>query len=143
MKRFLIYLSIGFFIFSIGANCYAGGSFKISWGGGDHQDDGHYHKKKGGPPPHAPAHGYRAKYKYRYYPDSRVYHCAEKGVYFWLRGDDWEVGASLPLNLQNSLTNYVSLELDTEKPYVHHAEHARNYPVKKLKKKHKKKHKKL
>jgi hypothetical protein len=25
-------------------------------------------KSKGGPPPHAPAHGYRAKYSYRYYP---------------------------------------------------------------------------
>lgn len=138
MKRFMICLSICFFLFSFGTSCYAGGSFKITWGGGDHQEDGRNHKKKGGPPPHAPAHGYRAKYKYRYYPDTKVYHCAERGLYFWLKGDNWEVGASLPLSLKSSSIDYVSLEIDTDKPYIYHAEHKKKHPSKKFKKKHKK-----
>lgn len=136
MKRFIIYLSICFFIFSFGTSCYAGGSLKISWGGGDKKETGRYRKQKGGPPPHAPAHGYRAKYKYRYYPDTRVYHCAERGLYFWLKGDNWEVGASLPLNLKDNSIDYVSLEIDTDKPYIYHAEHQKKHPPKKFKKKH-------
>ena len=138
MKRFIVCLSIVSFIFFYGISCFAGGSFTIRWGGGESPKEKQFHKKKGGPPPHAQAHGYRSKYKYRYYPNCKVYHCAEKGLYFWLKGDDWEVGASLPNYLQNSLGGFVSLELDTDKPYIHNAEHVKKHPPRKLKKKHKK-----
>jgi hypothetical protein len=46
-------------------------------------------KPKGGPPPHAPAHGYRAKYSYRYYPSSYVYFDVSRKCYFYLDGDNW------------------------------------------------------
>ena len=100
----------------------------------------HEHKnKKGGPPAHAPAHGYRAKHKYRYYPDSSVYHDLKRGLYFYIKGGNWEVGASLPYNLQMGLGDSVTLELETDKPYTHHADHAKQYPPGKMKKsKHKK-----
>ncbi|MGV7225095.1 MAG: hypothetical protein ACQ9MH_26715 [Nitrospinales bacterium] len=103
----------------------------------------HKHKhKKGGPPAHAKAHGYRAKHKYRYYPDCSVYHDTGRGLYFYIKGGNWEVGASLPHNLQMGLGESVSLELDTDKPYTYHAEHVKQYPPEKVKKGKKKKNKK-
>lgn len=101
----------------------------------------HKHKK-GGPPAHAPAHGYRAKHKYHYYPDCSVYHDTDRGLYFYIKGDNWEVGATLPHNLQVGLGEYVSLELDTDRPYTYHDDHAKQYPPGKMKKDKNKKNKK-
>ena len=87
--------------------------------------------KNGGPPAQAPAHGYRAKHKYRYYPSQKVYHDTERGLYFYIKGDSWEVGASLPSHLKADLGESVILELETDKPYVHNAEHVKKYPSEK------------
>ena len=98
----------------------------------------HKHKKNG-PPAHAPAHGYRAKHQYRYFPSCKVYHDIDRGLYFYLKGDNWEVGASLPSHLKVGLGESVTIELDTDIPYVHNAEHIKKYPPKKSRsKKHKK-----
>ena len=103
----------------------------------------HKHKhKKNGPPAHAPAHGYRAKHKYRYYPDCAVYHDTARGLYFYIKGGNWEVGGSLPHNLQMGLGESVSLELDTDRPYTYHTDHAKQYPPGKKKKSKNKKNKK-
>jgi len=130
VKRWIISLAIGFFICAFGSNGFGGGSISVKWGkdegAASHQDG--YQQKKWGPPPHAPAHGYRAKYQYRYYPDCSVYHDTNRGLYFYLKGDNWEIGASLPGNLRMKLGDSVSLELDTDKPYIYHAEHVKQYP---------------
>ena len=68
------------------------------------------YKHHNGPPDHAPAHGYRAKYQYRYYPRCSVYRDAAREVYFYLKGKNWEVGLSLPSHLINDLGEYVSLD---------------------------------
>ena len=96
---------------------------------------------KKGPPAHAPAHGYRAKHRYWYYPSCSVYYDCGRKIYFYLRGDRWEVGASLPSHLQVRLGDSVNIEMDTDKPYIHHAEHVKMYPPGQLKKKPKKKYK--
>jgi len=90
------------------------------------------YKHHNGPPDHAPAHGYRAKYQYRYYPRCRVYHDAARGVYFYLKGENWEVGISLPSHLKNDLGEYVSLELETDKPYLFNEKHNKKYSSKQL-----------
>ena len=107
------------------------------------KSDHKHHQKKGGPPAHAKAHGYRAKHKYRYYPDCSVYYDTERGLYFYIKGDSWEVGASLPNHLQIRLGESVNLELDTDRPYTLHADHIKAYPPGKKNKKDKikKKHK--
>ncbi len=97
------------------------------------ENDSGYHEaenkhKKEGPPAHAPAHGYRAKHKYRYYPDCSVYHDAERGLYFYVKWGNWEVSASLPDNLKMELGEYVSLELDTDRPYLYYDDHLKQYP---------------
>ena len=95
-------------------------------------------KPKGGPPAHAPAHGYRAKHHYRYYPSCYVYFDVSRKCYFYLSGDRWKVSASLPVHMRVQLGNYVSIEMDTDRPYTKFKEHKTKYPPGQLKKKKKK-----
>jgi hypothetical protein len=148
IKRLAICFAIGFFTVSVlfAAGC-APKKVKVVYKDGNqgYSEVGHKHEyeKKGGPPPHAPAHGYRAKhqYQYRYYPSRSVYYDTGRGLYFYLKGNNWEVGVSLPNNLRVELGDSVSIELDTDKPYIYHAEHVKKYPPGQMKKKHKKKNK--
>jgi hypothetical protein len=89
---------------------------------------------KKAPLPHAPAHGHRAKYNYRYYPVPEVYFDVQRRMYFYFEGDNWKMSASLPRNLHLELSNFVNIEMDTARPYVKHKEHKRKYPPGKFKK---------
>jgi hypothetical protein len=134
IKKLFITFLIGFFVFSFNGNVFAGGGLSIKWGKGSdsHQPKSAKNHKKGGPPAHAPAYGYRAKHQYRYYPSSSVYYDTGRGLYFYLKGEHWEVGASLPNSLRMGLGDSVSIELDTDKPYNHYKEHVKKYPPKKI-----------
>ena len=57
-----------------------------------------------------------------------VYYDDARRLYFFLKGDNWEVGASLPTGLKADLGDYVSIEMDTDKPYLHYSEHVKQYP---------------
>jgi hypothetical protein len=119
MKRAGFFLTITVLVLFFASAALASGAIAIQWGDNTNSpsSDGGDYKKKGGPPPHAPAHGYRGKHQYRYYPNCNVYHDASRGVYFYLKGDGWAVGASLPLDLQSNLGASVNLDMDTDKPY--------------------------
>jgi hypothetical protein len=95
--------------------------------------------KKGGPPPWAPAHGYRAKHRYRYYSSSRVYYENERGIYFYYRNGEWHVSVSLPSSIQIDVNDYITLEMDNDKPYEWDHEVIKKYPPGQLKKKNKEK----
>ena len=131
LKLLICFILVVFFNTSLQAD----GSFTLKWGKDSEpaQQQAKQDQKNVGPPAHAPAHGYRAKHQYRYYPDQKVYHDAERGLYFYLKGDNWEVGASLPSPLRSALGGSVTMELDTDKPYVFNAEHVKKYPPKKAK----------
>lgn len=91
-----------------------------------------------GPPPWAPAHGYRAKQKYLFFPDCPAYYDTDRGVYFYLEGDNWVVSVSLPDRLSLKAGTQVVLEIETDKPYLYYEDHKRKYPPghsKKFKKK--------
>lgn len=120
------------------------GSFSFSWGDvlTKEQSPTVVKTKKNGPPAHAPAHGYRAKHQYRYFPSSSVYHDADRGLYFYLSGSNWTVAASLPHDLRAQLGNSVSIEMDSGKPYIHYDQHRKQYPPGQMKKMHKNKNKK-
>jgi len=90
--------------------------------------------EKGGPPPWAPAHGYRAKYKYRYYPSHHVYHDSERGLYFYYENGRWQVSVSLPSSIRIHADDYVTLGMDTDKPYEFDDEVVKRYPPGQLKK---------
>jgi hypothetical protein len=82
--------------------------------------------RRGGPPPWAPAHGRRAKdaqYRYYYYPASGVYMNVSTGNYFYLNGGTWQVAMTLPSTVVLDSRNYVSLELETDRPFLYYNEH--------------------
>lgn len=89
---------------------------------------------KNGPPAHAPAHGYRAKHRYRYYPSCSVYFDIGRAVYFYLEGGSWRVSVELPGRLRVRLGRSVEIEMDTDKPYLEHGHHKQKYPPGQLKK---------
>lgn len=90
-----------------------------------------------GPPPWAPAHGYRAKFTYRYYPSSLVYFNIEKGVYFYLSNGVWVNSYYLPQTISIAPDGYVILKMDVDKPYTFHKDVVKRHPpgLKKKKKK--------
>ena len=129
-------------LFFLSACATTGGGISYQWDNGVGDDHPHEVKKtKGGPPPHAPAHGYRAKYHYRYYPSCSVYYDTYRELYFYLVGDNWRVDVSLPHGLHVDRQAYVSIEMDSDKPYTRYKEHKRKYPPGQAKKWGKKKHK--
>ena len=78
---------------------------------------------KHGPPDHAPAHGYRAKHNYRYYPAKEVYYDIERRIYFYIEGDVWVSDALLPYQLRVSLGDYETVEIYSDTPYEYHKKH--------------------
>jgi hypothetical protein len=89
---------------------------------------------KGGPPPWAPAHGRRAKYHYYYYPDAYIYFDTGRRIYFYYQDNQWQVSESLPAGVRITVGDYVTLEMDTDKPYQFHSDVIKSYPPGQLKK---------
>ena len=130
----LIICSIAIFIHgctTMGATVHSGPN--------DQSGYGHPPVAKSGPPAHAPAHGYRAKHRYQYYPTCSVYFDTGRAIYFYLEGDNWRVSVELPEYLRVRLGGYVVVEMDTDRPYLHNKKHKNKYPPGQLKKKKSKK----
>jgi hypothetical protein len=87
-----------------------------------------------GPPPWAPAHGYRAKHKYRYYRDAQVYFDTGRSLYFYLSGGTWRSSVRLPSHISIA-GSYVELDMDTDTPYKFHKDVKGHYPPGQMKKK--------
>ena len=83
---------------------------------------------KEGPPPWASAHGYRAKYKYHYYPSSYVYYSSERRSYFYQDNRGWRSVYELPSWITIEKDDYVILEMDTHRPYEFHSDVIKKYP---------------
>jgi hypothetical protein len=49
------------------------------------------------------------------------------GVYFY-EGGRWEFSMSLPSSIHIDVDHYVSLEMDTDKPYRYHTDVVKKYP---------------
>jgi len=85
------------------------------------------YQKKAGPPVHAPAHGYRKKHVYHYYPSSRVYYDIGRKLYFYMESGTWKAEVRLPYSLQINLNEAVQIEMDTVYPYQEHGKHKMKY----------------
>jgi hypothetical protein len=121
ITKWPIFLLTALFLISFSAFSTNEGSFRISCSSVLAKG------KKAGPPPHAKAHGYRAKHTYRYYPSANAYYDVERKSYFYLEGNNWRMGVSLPDSLSVSLGKYVTVEMDSDKPYTKFEEHKRLY----------------
>lgn len=79
-----------------------------------------------GPPPWAPAHGFRAKTRFVYFPEYNFYFDLEKKVYIHFQAGKWTLSVELParlgnLNLRNA--SKFELDLDIDNPQIYNAEH--------------------
>ncbi|HEY9110227.1 MAG TPA: hypothetical protein VIM92_00435 [Rhodanobacteraceae bacterium] len=80
------------------------------------------------PPPWAPAHGWRAKHQYVYYPSAEVYYEPASRMWFWFGGDGWQAGLSLPIALHGFVsTGGVNIALDVDQPYLRNDYVVRHY----------------
>lgn len=132
-KKILI-LSIMTFLFFTLITCGSSrGGFKSTSGKGTEGTPGS--QVKNGPPAHAPAHGYRAKFHYRYYPSFAVYFDINRNIYFFMAGKDWRVASTLPAQINIKSSSYVTIEMDTDKPFLDHKKHKQKYPPGQAKKK--------
>jgi hypothetical protein len=64
-----------------------------------------------------------------------VYFDLHRRLYFYLEDDQWRMSVSLPSKLRMRLGEYVTIEMDSDKPYLKFKEHKRKYPPGQLKKK--------
>ena len=92
------------------------------------------YEERHGPPPHAPAHGYRKKYSFRYYPSSHVYYDSNRKLYFYLENGKWQFGVSLPSSIHLKIGEAVAIEMGADMPYVEFETHKAKYPPKYKKK---------
>ncbi len=79
-----------------------------------------------GPPAHAPAHGYRAKHTYNYYPASQVYYEKARDTWWYLKSGKWEIGTSLPSTVILK-GDPVLIEMESDSPYKLNKEHKKQY----------------
>lgn len=82
----------------------------------------------GGPPPWAPAHGYRAKHRYMYYPSVQIYYDPARRLYFYFSDGAWRSSGRLPKEKPANLGKSVVLQMDTDQPFQFHPEVLKSYP---------------
>lgn len=80
------------------------------------------------PPPWAPAHGYRAKYTYRYYPSYQLYYDINRNLFFYFSGGQWIVQHRSPVQIYSRPVESVILYMMTDRPYHHHQHVLKYYP---------------
>ncbi|GFK92374.1 hypothetical protein NNJEOMEG_00199 [Fundidesulfovibrio magnetotacticus] len=73
--------------------------------------------KSGGPPPWAPAHGYRAKQRYRYYPAQNLYMDPASGLYYFFQGGHWRQGGLPPGLPPGALGKYREFDGEPGQPW--------------------------
>lgn len=83
-----------------------------------------------GPPSWAPAHGYRAKTRYVYFPDQNMYYDLQARNYIYLNGSNWQIRATLPkifvgINLGGS--TQIELDFVGDRPYRYNTTHVVKY----------------
>jgi hypothetical protein len=118
-----IILVIGFGFLVLNSGCQSAGVFvkeEPTYRPGPHEQKG--------PPPWAPAHGHRAKYRYHYHPSSYVYYDLGRRLYFYYDGGSWQVSVALPARIHIDINDFVTLEMNTGKPYEYHSEVVKRYP---------------
>lgn len=52
-----------------------------------------------------------------------------------MAGKDWQVASTLPAQINIKSSSYVTIEMDTDKPYLDYKKHQQKYPPGQTKKK--------
>ena len=86
------------------------------------------------PPSYRHVYNNCSKRRYQYFPSVRVYHDADRGLYFFPQGLEWRIAVSLPGELRMQLEEYVTIEMESSKPYIYNEQHQKKYPSGQVKK---------
>ena len=129
-KRLCFWFTIGIFFIEFSCISFAGESGNIQQkeyaglenSGAGYKPETENHSKQTLPRTHP------KKYSYRYYPSSSIYYDVHRKLYFYPENGNWKIFASLPRNIKRELGDYVKLEMDADKPYIHHDKHVKDYP---------------
>jgi hypothetical protein len=73
--------------------------------------------------------GAKTIFHFEYYPQARVYQSTDNGQWFWFDGKRWNRNANLPDSQRNVLGQSVTLEFNTNVPYLKHKETLAAYPA--------------
>ncbi len=76
----------------------------------------------GGPPAHAPAHGWRSKNRYYFYPSCQVYYSPQRNCYIWRGPRGWVVTPKPPEKVLLMADEAVTVELDGDASEVNRSE---------------------
>lgn len=76
----------------------------------------------GGPPAHAPAHGWRAKNRYYFYPSCQVYYYPQRNCYIWRGPRGWVVTPKPPEKVVLRAEEAVTVDLDDDSLPVNRSE---------------------
>lgn len=83
-----------------------------------------------GPPPWAPAHGFRKKTTYVYFPTHNFYFDVSRNVYFVWSNSKWTTVKVLPPHLRKvniKVIKKVELDVISKHPYYHNSTHRKTY----------------
>lgn len=89
-----------------------------------------------GPPKWAPAHGYRAKTRYIYFPQHNFYYDIRTHNYFYLNGGNWSISVAIPtpfISINLGHATQIQLDYYGSYPYYYNADHCTRYKVVKVK----------
>ncbi len=67
-------------------------------------------------------------YIYHYYPQSQVYFCPERNLYFWPAKESWTMGQELPSKFVIDPDSRVVIPLSTDLPFRVHASIVSMFP---------------
>lgn len=84
------------------------------------------------PPKWAPAHGYRAKTRYVYFPQHNFYYDLQAHHYFYLNNGGWSVSVAVPapfISINLGRSTQVQLNYYGNYPYYYNADHRVKYKV--------------
>jgi hypothetical protein len=68
------------------------------------------------------------KFSYQYYPKCVVYYNIQRGLYFYRDDGTWKIFSSLPRNLGQQLGDFITIETDSDKPYLDNDKHVKKFP---------------
>jgi hypothetical protein len=124
-KSLFFGIAIVFFLTFISDITFADGKYEYSWL--EKAEEAQKNTRKGFQQKTQISESAR-KYKYRYYPDPMVYYDIHRELYFYPEKGNWIIFESLPKALNARLTDYVIIEMDTDKPYLYSKRHNMQFP---------------
>ena len=71
--------------------------------------------------------GEPVRYHYWYYPETQIYFDYEQKVYYYPENGSWRHSQQLPARY-SAESSHVVVDEDTDKPYVNHERHVKQYP---------------